>query len=220
MKKFVCFVIILVFTFNVFSQIKKEESNREPKTAIVKISLLDLPGANEEKSKWEVSYELRVITEKEMREALVAGKLKYMDGEEKLGVLIGKGSFTKNALSKTENREATLTLPLNEEIQNRLNNQLKNRANVSLSSLNEKRVGTTKDTETEAQIFLFYASALVYDAKLKKNVIIPLNWILPFFRHPNANFEMTLQVKENGEYASMLVLPEKSRNSLTKTVRQ
>ncbi len=73
------------------------------------------------------------------------------------------------------------------------------------------------------QVFVMYANVLVYDAKLKKNIIVPFNWVLPFahFAHfPGANFQMTFQIEENGEFARSMVLPEKSKNSFTITTKQ
>ncbi len=56
---------IIFFALNSFSQINKEESKNALENATVKIILLDLPGVNLEKSKWETAYELRIITQKE-----------------------------------------------------------------------------------------------------------------------------------------------------------
>lgn len=219
--KILCTVFLfgLLLAVDGFSQAKKEESNTAPKAATIKITLLDLPGGNLEKSKWEVAYELRIFNEKEFYEAVKSGKLKQMDTEEKLGVLIGKGNFTKNALSKNENREVVLTVPLDEEIQAKLKNQPQNRINLSKVTVTDEIIKKSKEDETKAQVFLMYANALVYDAKLKKTTIIPLSWILPFRRHPDANFEMTLRVEENGGYSNRLVLPS-NQKSTTVTIKQ
>lgn len=216
----VAFLSVLLFTFNAFSQVKTEEAEAAPKAAIVKISLLDLPGVKDEKSKWEFSYQLRLITEKEMNEAARTGKLKQMDDEEKLGVLVGQGNFTKNALSKNENREVTLNIPLTEEIQARLKKQPKNRAKLSASAPDEKTIESIKNSQSEAQVFLLYASALVYDAKLKKNLLIPMSWIMPFYRHPDANFAMVFEIAEDGGINRRIIIPENSKSSITVTTKQ
>ncbi len=96
---YVIFLLILFSAFNAFPQVKKEESNIAPKAATIKISLLELPGVNLEKSKWEVAYELRIASQKELDDASTDGRL-TLNAEQKLGEFIAKGSFTKNILSK------------------------------------------------------------------------------------------------------------------------
>ncbi len=66
--KTLCTVIfaVLLLAFGASAQVKKEEPNAALKAATIKITLLDLPGVNIEKSKWEAAYELRIITQKEL----------------------------------------------------------------------------------------------------------------------------------------------------------
>jgi len=215
------FLSVSLFAVGSFSQVKKEESNAALKTATIKITLLDLPGVNLEKSKWEVAYELRIASQKELSDASTDGRL-TLNAEQKLGEFVAKSSFTKNILSKKENREVVLTIPLDKKIQEKLAGELE-----SLAKSNHAPNKNTSETSTEravkTQIFVMYANVLVYDAKLKKNIIVPFNWVLPFarFAHfPGANFQMTFQIAENGEYARSMVLPEKSKNSITITTKQ
>ncbi len=222
--KILCTVFLsgLLFAVNGFSQVKKEESNTTPKAATIKITLLDLPGVNLEKSKWEIAYELRIASQKELDDASINGRLN-LDADKKIGEFIGKGSFAKNILSKKENREVILTVPLDEKIQKKLDDELEslNKSNATAPNKNAPDAATERRLKT--QNFLVYANALVYDAKLKKNIIIPFNWVLPFTRHtrvPNASYEMTLQIEENGEYGRRWILPEKPKNSTTITIKQ
>lgn len=220
-KLFTVFLSSLLFSFNAFSQVKKEESNTVLTAATIKITLLDLPGVNLEKSKWEIAYELRITSGKELSDASVDGKLS-LDAEKKLGEFVAKSSFSKNVLSKKENREVVLTIPLDKKTQEKLAVELE-----SLAKSGDASNKITSETRLERQIktqnFLMYANVLVYDAKLKKSILVPFNWVLPFarFSHfPGANFQMTFQIKENGEHARSMVLPEISKNSFTVTTKQ
>jgi len=215
------FLSILLFAVGSFSQVKKEESNAALKTATIKITLLDLPGANLEKSKWEVAYELRIASGKELSDASIDGRLS-LDAEKKLGEFVAKSSFVKNALSKKENREAVLTIPLDKKVQEKLANELEILAK-SNTAPNKNTSEALSERQMKTQNFLMYANVLVYDAKLKKNIIVPFNWVLPFarFAHfPGANFQMTFEIKENGEHARSMVLPEKTKSSFTITTKQ
>lgn len=221
--KTLCTVFLsgLLFVAGGFAQVKKEESNSALKAATIKITLLDLPGANLEKSKWEIAYELRIITRKELDAAVVDGRLN-LDADKKIGEFIAKGSFIKNALSKKENREAILTVPLDEKIQKKLADELEI-INKPGAAPNDNSLESQAERRVKAQTFVMYANVLVYDAKLKKNILVPFNWLLPFarFAHfPGANFQMTFQITENGEFAKSVVLPEKTKNSMTITTKQ
>ncbi len=220
--KILCVVFLSAFflTFDAFPQVEKAESNTALKTATIKITLLDLPGVNLEKSKWELAYELRIASEKELFDAMTNGRLS-LDADKKLGEFVAKSSFTKNALSKKENREAFLTVPLDAKIQERLAGELEMLDKSAAPNKNTPEALAERRLKT--QNFLIYANILVYDAKLKKNIVVPFDWVLPFarFAHfPGANFQMTFQITEKGEYARSMALPEKSKKSLTITTKQ
>ncbi|CAN5671073.1 hypothetical protein BH24ACI2_BH24ACI2_02310 [soil metagenome] len=222
-KNYAVFLIILFFAFSNFSQIKKEESKNALENATIKINFLDLPGVNLEKSKWEVAYELRIITEKELFEAMTKGSLK-LDADKKIGEFVAKDSFTKNTLSKKENREVILTISLDKETQEKLAGDLESLVKFDNAVAQNKNTSESlSERRMKMQSFLIYATILVYDAKLKKNIIVPFNWVLPYtrFSHlPGANFEMTFEIKENGDYARSMVLPEKAKTSMTITTKQ
>jgi hypothetical protein len=215
------FLTVLLFAVGGFSQIKKEDSNAALKAATLKITLLDLPGLNLEKSKWELAYELRIASEKELFDAMTNGRLD-LNPDKKLGEFVAKSSFTKNALSKKENREAFLTIPLDAKIQEKLATELE-MLNKSAAAPNKNTPEALRERQLKTQHFLMYANILVYDAKLKKTIVIPFDWGFPFarFAHfPGANFQMTFQIKENGDVTKSIVLPEKTKNSKTITVKQ
>jgi len=215
------FLSVLIFAVSGFAQAKKEESNAALKAATIKITFLDLPGIADEKSKWELAYELRIASEKELFDAMTNGRLN-LDPDKKLGEFVAKSSFTKNALSKKENREAFLTVSLDGKIQAKLAAELE-MLDEPVAAPNKNAIEAGSERQSKTQNFLMYASILVYDAKLKKNIVVPFDWVLPFarFAHfPGANFQMTFQIDAKGEYSRKMVLPEKSKKSFTITTRQ
>lgn len=215
------FIAVLLFAAVGFSQVEKQDPDAALKAATIKITLLDLPGMANEKSKWELAYELRIADEKQLFDAMTNGKLN-LDADKKLGEFVAKSSFTKNVLSKKENREVILKIQLDEKIQKKLAGELESLA-ASAAAPNKNASEAANERRLKTQNFIMYANILVYDAKLKKNIVVPFNWILPFarFAHfPGANFQMTFQITEKGEYARSMVLPEKSKKSITTTIRQ
>ncbi len=225
MKKFCLGLFLILFlALNNFAQVKKEESNAALENAKIKITLLDLPGVNLEKSKWELAYELRIANEKQLFDAMTNGKIEDLNAIPKLGEFINKGSFTKNNLSNKENRETVLTIPLDKKTQEMLVGDLESLTkSANLAAQNKNTRESLTERQMKTQNLVLYANILVYDAKLKKNIIVPFNWILPFtrFSHlPGANFEMTFEIKEGGDFAKSVVLPEKLKNSKTTIIKQ
>ncbi len=210
-------MIILFFVGNAFSQTKT--SNNPPSAATVQFTLINLPGLNDEKSRWEISYELRLINQTEEYAAIKAGKLKQMENEEKIGLLLGKGNFTKNLLSKSENRLFKESISLNREVQEKLNNEPRTRINIADVVMNEKAIALVEEQENRSQVFLLYSSVIVYDAKLKKNLIIPICSVIPFSGHPKTDFEIIVEIKGNAEYTAGLI-PLANTNQKTITNRQ
>lgn len=180
MKGIFSLIIILAFTVT-FVQSQKttpEQSKilteKTPKEALIVINFLDLPGKKNLKSKWEFSYQLRIIDGKSSVEATKAGRLSSMTIEgDKLGDLIDKGSFSKINLSQSKNRQVFLKIPLDEKTREKL-----------------------KNNENLRQDFLFYGSALVYDGKLKKNIVVPLSWVWNYEIYADAKFGMEFKIQE------------------------
>lgn len=197
MKKICAFAVLLgLFSLCVYSQkrsrtiIKKNVPVKVSKDATIIINFLDLPGVENDKSSWEVAYELRIIDGNSLVNATKTEKLKEMSiEEEKVGDFIGKGSFRKENLSQIVNRRVVLQIPFDEKIQEKL-----------------KNVGNLR------QEFLFYGSAIVFDGKLKKNIIVPLGWVWRYEIYPDAKFgmEFSVETNENGySYSRKTFLPDK-----------
>ncbi|MBA3633491.1 MAG: hypothetical protein H0W58_11905 [Acidobacteria bacterium] len=147
------FLSVLLFVVNGSSQVGREESNTAPKMATIKITLLDLPGVKDEKSKWEIGYELRIINQKELNEAMTNGRL-TLDADQKIGEFIAKGSFVKNILANKENREVILTIPLNQKIQEKLADELESRIKSTTVAANKNALKPETERQAESQYFL------------------------------------------------------------------
>lgn len=211
-------VLTLIFLLGSLCFAQSENSPAESKVfknAEIKIKFLDLPGKDLKASKWEIAYELRLFENRELDRAAQDGTFKYMtEDKQRFGEVIDKGSFSKTNLSDEKNRTVTLTFPLNENFQTRLKKHFAARVPANI-----EHDDSTKDLflkqEYNSQLFLFYATALIYDAKLKKNIITPFSWILPVRRHTDGKVELYLEIKENGGIRQGVVLPE---NEKSKTI--
>jgi len=199
MKK-TCILVTLLCLFSICSYSQKRSQSITKrnipaiisKEATIVLNFLDLPGRANEKSSWEVSYELRIIDRKSSIEAAKAGKLKQMSiQEEKVGDFIAKGSFRKENISQATNRKVVLKIPLDEKIREKLKNAQKLR-----------------------QSFLFYGLAIVFDGKLKKNIFVPLSWVWQYEVYPDAKFGMDFKIEQDTSeggysYSRTTFLPEK-----------
>ncbi len=211
MKKIASLFILLIFPIAVFSQ----KSAPQSKTATVTFSLLDLPGIANEKSSWEVSFELRLTNETIEYEASKVGRLKNMSEGEKIGDLIYKNSFIKKSLADSRNRKVVLQIPLSEEIQKKLENEPKNRINLSKVKITDEIIKKSREDEARAQVFLLYATAIVYDAKLKKNAVIPLNFLMNYRNYPSLNFSVNLKLTSDGYSANINLSEDKTLRTTT-----
>lgn len=196
-RVYILLILLCLLSYAVFSQTHRSKMTGDitlevPKEALIVINFLDLPGKENIKSSWEVSYELRMVNAALFDEAGKSGKFKDMlMEEEKVGNLVDKGSFRKINLSQTENRQVVLKIPFDEKIREQL-----------------------KNAQKLKQVFLFYGSTIVFDAKLKKNIIIPLSWVWVYEIYPDAKFGMEFKIEENsGEsgysYFRSTFVPEK-----------
>ncbi len=197
----------------------EEVENPIPKQAGINIKLTSAPGINNEKSTWEMGWELRIIDGDTLFDLAKSGELMKDGSDVKHGELIAKSSFKKSDLSQMKNRETNLQIPFDEKTIEKLKIELQN-SFPNQNSPDNKTNAKTRPAEIKLQVFLFYANALIYDAKLKKSVIVPFDWIMPFSRHPNAKFEMTIDINPDGSYGKRIILPQKSTNTITIPAKQ
>lgn len=214
MKSNYSLLLLLLFVLSALVNAQTAENIKlSPENAIIRIDLIGLPGINYAKSKWEVSYELRIISEKEQNESFE--KLRHMNDSERIGSLVGKGSFVKTNLSNPENLTNISSLPLSVEIRERLKNQPPKKINQNDLKVLENTIKKSQEESSNRIIFLLYANILVYDAKLKKNIIVPMSWIMPYERHPNAEFLMNFEITADGGYNRAIDFPGKPDKTTT-----
>jgi hypothetical protein len=174
-------------------------SQEIPKVATVKIVLLKAPGLNEEGSRWEMSYEFRIANEITLWEAWKQRKSSG-GSEQRTGDLIKEGSF-RESLRSPKNREVVFRIPLSPEIQKRLRNQPRERVKASSGQRTPEEIRLLKEQEIKSQVFLFYTVINIYDARLKKNLIIPASRSWSFDSNPQAQFEIKVEINSDGSYS-------------------
>lgn len=175
-----------------------QASQEIPKAATVEIVLLKAPGINDEGSKWEIVYEFRIINQAAEWQAWKQGKFKAGSGE-RVGELIKEGTI-KETLRSPANRKIVLKIPFSPDILERLRNQPRERIKTTPGQITPEEIKLFKEQEMKFQVFLFYPVINIYDAKLKKNFIIPASRTWAFEEYPQARFEMTVEINDDGTY--------------------
>lgn len=174
-------------------------SQEVPKAATVRIFLTKAPGINDEGSRWEIAYEFRIASQAAEWEAFK--KRKSKDGsEERVGELIKEGTI-KETLRSPANREVVLKIPFSPAIQERLRDQPRDPVKIGAGQSTPEEIKLLKEQEVKSQIFLFYPIISIYDAKLKKNFIIPYQQSWGFSDHPDAQFEIKIEINSDGSYS-------------------
>jgi hypothetical protein len=182
-----------------------------PKTATVEIVLLVAPGINEEESQWEITYEFRIANTLTLWEAWKQRQLN-VGSEQRLGELFKQGSV-KKMLRTPENRRVVLQIPLSSEIRERLRAQPREPLKITPGKITAEDIKLSRDQEIKSQNFMFYSVVSVYDAKLKKNVLMSASRTWPFGEYREARFKITLEIHEDGSYSTKSSLPTKIRSN-------
>jgi hypothetical protein len=179
-------------------QARMKASQEVPKTATIKVVLLNAPGINDEGSRWEIAYELRLANEITLWKAW---KQRQVNGgsELRVGDFIKEGVF-RRSLQSPKNREAIFHIPLSPDIQEKLRNQPMERVRDSQSQRTPEEIKQLKEQEIKSQVFMFYEVIKIEDAKLKKNFIIPASRSWAFGDHPDAQFEIKVEINSDGGY--------------------
>lgn len=197
----VVFLITSLFAINGIAQerltSRRSEAQKTPNVVAIKFTLLNSPGITDEGSRWETAYELRIANEEAYYEASRQGKFKG-GSQERVGELIAQGSFTRKLLRLLKNRSIVLQVPLTRQIRERLKNQPKDRVKLTAATATADNIRLSREHEKKGQVFFFYSIANIYDAKLKKNVVVPINRIWMFGWHRDGEFKLEFEVTENG----------------------
>jgi len=130
-----------------------------PSKLMLVFELQDLPGINEAGSYWEVSYQWRIADRQEFDRWSDAGEdPATLDG---VGMLLSSQSFKRSRLSESRNRRFEVSVPVKDKL---------------LEQLGE--------ANRHPQVVWLYASVLIHDAKLDRDVIRKVNpaWGPNFYR--------------------------------------
>jgi hypothetical protein len=181
-----------------------------PKTATVEINLLNAPGINEAGSRWEIAYEFRIASDATLWEAWRLGKAKA-ESKARVGELVKEG-VVKKTLRSPENRKVLLQIPLSIQIQERLRNQPRDLVKITPGKMSPEEIKLSREQEMKSQAFLLYSTLNIYDAKLKRTLIIPASFTWSFASYPEARFEIKLEINSDGSYSVNSSLPTKMRS--------
>ena len=169
-----------------------------PKAATVEIILLKAPGLNDARSQWEIAYDFRIANEA----ALWGARKQKKSSDESLqriGDLIKEGAI-KESLRSPANRKIVFRIPFSPEIQERLRNQPRERVTTTPGQTTPEEITQLKEQEIRSQVFLFYPVINIYDAKLKRNIIIPYQQDWNYDSYPDARFEIKVELNDDGTY--------------------
>jgi hypothetical protein len=154
-----------------------------PESATVSVRLLKAPGLNLPGSKWEISYEFRIIPES----SVWSERAKLKEGStERAGDLIKQATVAKS-LSSSVGQNVSLDIPFTSKILNKLKNQPKDRR--------------APGADAKSQIFLFYAIIIVRDAKLKKTLTMPVTRVWDYANFPDAVFEVNVEINNDESFS-------------------
>lgn len=181
-----------------------------PKSATVEIVLLKAPGIDDAGSHWEMAYEFRISNEAANEAAFFEAR-KQGKPEARVGELI-KDADLKKTLRSSENHKFVIDIPLSPAIQERLRNQPIEHLKIEPGTITPERNKQLKEQETKFQVFMWYSVINIYDAGLKKNILIPVNQEWSFAKYPDARFGFTIEINTNGGYKWKTSLPANTRS--------
>lgn len=205
--------IVLPLVTHGVSRIQGQSALEEvPKAATVEVYLLKAPGIDDDRSRWEIAYEFRIANDK----TIFDERKKLTEGSgERVGELIKEGAI-KQPLKSAENRKAVFQVPFSPEIRERLRNHPREQLKISSGNLTPEVAKLVDEMEMRSQTFLFYTIISVYDARLKRNIIIPTLRSWSFGAFPEARFEIKIEINSEGGYS----VNSSSRNEALKLTKE
>lgn len=183
-----------------------------PKAATIEIILLTAPGIDAEGSRWEIAYEFRIINEAAYEaayfEARKQGKSEGIG--RRVGELIREADV-KQLLRPAENHKFVLQIPFSPEIQERLKNQPRDRVKVPPGLETREANKSSQEQESKFQTFMFYSVINIYDARLRKNILIQVPQTWDFANYLDARFGFKIEINNDGSYSWKTSSPAKIR---------
>lgn len=181
-----------------YSSAQTDVSTQIPSSAVIRFTLDKAPGLGMPKTKWDVSYELRLTTEAELWTASLSGKSK--SETVRIGDLVKQGTTTP-AIASPDEKTLVIEIPFDKSIQERLRIQPNTRFNITASTVNAENVARLKEQERRSQVFMLYTVVNVHDAKLKKRVVMPISRGWDFADHRDARFNISIEISDDSTYS-------------------
>ena len=190
-------------------------SQEVPKAATIEIVLLRAPGIDDEGSQWEIAYEFRITNEADNEAAFFAARKqgKPQATEVRVGELIKEASVRKPFRSP-ENHKFVLEIPFSPEIQELLKGQPGEHVKIGPGPITQETYRSYKEQDTKFQLFRFYSVINIYDARLKKTILIPVNQEWSFANYPDARFGFKIEINSDGSYSWKTSLPANKRSPM------
>jgi len=180
-----------------------------PDAVTVEIILVNSPGITHEASSWEIAYEFRIATDAMVWEA---NKKRQSEprNTSRAGELINQG-VVKKSLRPPGHRRIVLQFPLNRDIQERLRNHPRDRVKLTPGNVTPEQIKLAKEQEMKSQSFLFYPVISVFDAQLKKTIVMQFPQVWSFSGSAKPRYEIKVVVNPDGSYSVNRTLPTRAR---------
>jgi hypothetical protein len=178
-----------------------------PGTASLEFILVRAPGMDDEASNWEIAYEFRTANE----QTLWAAQSQFKGRSQgRVGELV-MAADTKRLVSSQPHNTINLVIPLAPQIQARLRKQPWDRVNLTAANSTPENIGRAKAQELDAQAFLLYCTVRIYDAKLKRNIVLPVARTWTLADYPDLKFEIKIELHDDGTYGVTSSTPMQTR---------
>lgn len=181
-----------------------------PKIATVEI-MLNAPGIASPESNWEIAYELRLASDAVLWQA--SKQRQNGNGRERVGDLIKEGGV-KKTLRLPQDQKMVFQIPLNPDIQERLRNQPRAPVKIPSGTPSPEEIKLLSEQEMLRQSFQFYSVINIYEGKLKRKFIVPASFSWPYADHPQARFEIKVELNSDGSYNVKTPLPKNTGRQL------
>lgn len=184
-------------------------SQTVPTSAVIDFVLSEAPGLSTRKSKWEISYELRLSNEAELWDARKREKASGV-GEVRTGELLKTASI-KKSLESADSRRIHIAVPFSTSTLQALRDEPRESIRITASNRTPENLKLAKEQEVKSRVFLLYAIVSVYDATLQRTVTIPVSRAWGFTAHPDARFDVKIDIHKDGSYSVKSSEPKPSQ---------
>lgn len=137
------------------------------------------------------------ITSEAANEAAFFAARRQGKPEGRVGELI-KDADVRKPLRSLQNHKFVFEIPFSPEIQERLRNQPREHLKIAPGPITPESYQASKAQDTQFQVFKFYSVINIFDARLKKNILIPVDQEWTFAKYPDARFGFKIEIDSDG----------------------